>query len=268
MSSRYRSFCAAAALLLLATLAFAQRELKVCADGDNPPYSSRDLTGLDNKIAALLARDLKVKITYYWSRMGRGYIRDVLNARDCDLLIEVPTEFPLVLTTPPFYRSSYVFVTRRDRNLNIRSLDDPRLHELKIGVQIVAENYSPPGQALGRRGIFANIVAFKNTGKEAAEIIDAVANGKVDVAIAWGPLAGYFARQQHVALEIAPVSPAMDPPGIPFQYSMSMGVRKSDTQLRDELAAFLVRRKKEIDGILRTYGVPRIDTPATETASN
>ncbi len=267
MCSRFRNVCALLLALAVAAPLWAQRELRVCADGDNPPYSSRDLSGLDNKIAALMARDLNVKLTYYRSRMGRGYVRDVLNAGQCDLLVEVPSNFPQVLTTPPFYRSSYVFVTRRDRNLNIASFDDPRLHTVKIGVQIVAENYSPPGQSLGRRGIYANIVGFANTGEDAAEIINAVASGKVDVAIAWGPLAGYYAARQPVPLEIVAVSPAMDPPGIPFQYSISMGVRKGDTHLRDELSAFLVRRRAEIDSILRSYGVPRLDdASAGETA--
>lgn len=234
----------------------AQTELRVCADGDNMPYSNQKQQGLDNKIAELLARDMGAKLTYYWSRMGRGYIRDVLNAGKCDLLIEIPTDFRLVLTTPPYYRSSYVFVTRKDRNLRIVSLNDERLAKLQIGVQILAENYSPPGQALGKRGVYTNIVGFESTGEEAGNIISAVANGKIDVAIVWGPLAGFYAKRQQVSLVLTPVSPAIDPPGIPFTYAISMGVKKGNTQLRDQLTSFLERRKLDIDTILHDYNVP------------
>jgi len=266
MSSAFRKL-AVLLLLGLASSAYAQRELRVCADGDNMPYSNKSQQGLDNKIAELLARDMGAKLTYYWSRMGRGYIRDVLNAGSCDLLIEVPTDFKLVLTTPAYYRSSYLFVTRKDRNLKLASLNDDRLHRFRIGLQILGENYSPPGRALARRGIFTNLVGFESTGDEAGEIVSSVAENKVDVAIIWGPLAGFYAAKQKTALELTPVSPAFDPPGIPFTYAISMGVKKGNTTLRDQLASFLTRRKKEIDSLLREYHVPLLESPAPERAS-
>ncbi|HEX8926135.1 MAG TPA: quinoprotein dehydrogenase-associated putative ABC transporter substrate-binding protein [Terriglobales bacterium] len=267
MCSRFRNVVIAIALLCMCVGASAQTELRVCADGDNLPYSNQKQQGLENKIAELLARDMNARLTYYWSRMGRGYIRDVLNAGLCDVLIEIPTDFRHALTTPSFYRSSYVFITRKDRGLNISSLDDERLRSLRVGVQIVAENYSPPGRALGRRGIYSNLVGFEAAGDDAGKIVSAVANGTVDVAIAWGPLAGYYAAKQRIPLRISPVTPEVDGPGMPFTYAISMGVKQGNIALRDRLTQFLERDHEQIEAILRQYNVPLLPLRPTERAS-
>ena len=94
---------------------FAQtRELRVCADPNNMPFSSRDQTGFENRIAALVARDLSARLTFVWQRMGRGFVREYLDKAQCDLVVGIPTNYRSVLTTSPYYRSTYVFVSRQE----------------------------------------------------------------------------------------------------------------------------------------------------------
>ncbi len=166
-----------------------------------------------------------------------------------------------MLTTDPYYRSSYVFVTRRDRQLHLRSFDDPALRKLKVGVQVLSEEYAPPGQALGRRGMVGNIVGFETPGEAPSAIVNAVLQKRVDAAVVWGPQAGYYARVHRNELELTP-TPAADTPALPMQFSISMAVRRNDHKLRDRLNAILNRRKTEIDRILRVYGVPLVDEKA------
>ena len=175
------------------------------------------------------------------------------------------TTLDLVAPTRPYYRSSYVFVSRRDRGLHLASLDDPRLKTLRIGVQMMGDdgNNPPPVHALARRGVIGNLRGYSVYGDYSkpnppADVIAGVARGEVDVAIVWGPLAGYFAPRSGVELEITPVSPQIDPPFLPFVFDISMGVRRGDT-LRTRLDDIIVRRRAEIDRILREYGVPRVE---------
>jgi ABC-type amino acid transport substrate-binding protein len=170
-----------------------------------------------------------------------------------------------VLTTSPYYRSSYVFVYRQDKQLPIRSLDDPILRHIRIGVQLIGDDYAntPPAHALANRHIIQYVVGYTVYGdytqaNPPARIIEAVATGKVDVAIVWGPLAGYFARRQPVPLDVVPVSPQLDPPSLPFVFDSSMGVRKGDEAFREELEEVLERRRPAIEAILDEYGVPRV----------
>jgi mxaJ protein len=251
-------------LLLLGGAAFAAEPLKVCADPDNLPFSNRSAQGFDNKIAELLAADLHRPVEFVWQRAGRGFVRETLDKHVCDALVGVPVQFRPVLTTSPYYGSSYVFVTRKSRKLNINSFDDPRLRKMKIGVQVLEDDYTPAARALSRRQLTPNIVGFDVAGEEAGEIVSAVAHGKIDVAVVWGPLAGYFARKQKTALQLSPVEPEMDPPALPFRFEMAVGVRKTDSALRDELEAALARRHTEIERILRAYSVPEYPAAGEE----
>jgi mxaJ protein len=233
------------------------RELRVCADPNNMPFSSRDQTGFENRIAALVAHDLSARLTFVWQRMGRGFVREYLDKAQCDLIVGIPANFRSVLTTSPYYRSTYVFVSRQAEPV-IPSLDSPALHGLKIGVQVLDEEYTPPGQALARRGLQSSIVGFDTTGDGADSIIRAVAEQKVDLAIVWGPFAGYFARKIGDKFRVTPVEPEADPPGLPFTFEISMGVRKGDLALRDQLEKVLVDRQSDIRAILAEYGVPQL----------
>ncbi|MER8796933.1 substrate-binding domain-containing protein [Mesorhizobium sp. M0984] len=254
----------ALALSLVAAVANA-RELRICADPNNMPFSNAARQGFENKIAELIARELGATVSYTWWAQRRGFVRNTLKARLCDLVPGTPANLEMLRTTAPYYRSSYVFVTRQDVP-EITSFNDPRLRDLHIGVQLIGDDgaNSPPVQALGRRGIVGHLIGFPVYGDYSApnppaRIIEAVANGDIDMAVVWGPLAGYFAARQKVALRITPVSPRVDGPQLPMIFDISMGVRRGDDTLRSEVNAALTRHRAEIDAILATYQVPRLD---------
>ncbi|HEY0544463.1 MAG TPA: substrate-binding domain-containing protein [Pyrinomonadaceae bacterium] len=239
--------------------------LRVCADPNNLPFSNQRQEGFENRIADLIAREMHARVEYTWWAQRRGFVRNTLKARACDVVMGVPASFELALTTNPYYRSTYVFVYRKDRKLNIRSFDDAALRDLKIGVQMIGDDFanSPPAHALTNRGIITNVKGYMVYGdyaqeSPAANIIDAVARGEVDVAIAWGPLAGYFAKRARVQLEIVPVAPQIDQPFLPFIYDISLGVRHGDQAFKEDLERVLQERRQEIESILDEYGVPRV----------
>jgi mxaJ protein len=241
------------------------RELRVCADPNNLPFSNEQQQGFENRIAELVARDMNAKLTYVWYAQRRGFARNTLNAHKCDVFIGVPSSLERVSATIPYYRSTYVFATRRDRHITLASFDDPALKTLRIGVQMIGDDFmnTPPAHALATRHIIRNVKGYSVYGDYSqpnppARVIDAVANGDIDVAIAWGPLAGYFAQHEPVALDITPVSPQIDLPFLPFVFDISMGVRRGQDSLRDQLNAIITRRRPEIDRILDSYGVPRV----------
>ena len=232
------------------------RQLRVCADPNNMPFSSRDQSGFENRIAALAAHELNARLIYVWQRMGRGFIREYLDKSQCDVMIGIPANYGAVLTTSPYYRSTYVFVSRQGQP--VPSLDSPSLHSLKIGIQVLDEQYTPPGEALARRGLQNSIVGFDTIGDGADSIMRAVADQSVDLAIVWGPLAGYFAKTIGRDLRVTPVEREVDPPGLPFTFAISMAVRRGDFALRDQLEKILVNRQSEIRAILDEYGVPQL----------
>ena len=239
------------------------RELRVCADPNNLPFSNQRREGFENRLADLIAGELGETVRYTWQPQRRGFLRNTLNAQACDVVMGMPQGSDRVLTTRPYYRSSYVFVSRKDRHLSVRSLDDPVLRKLRIGVQLVGDDYAntPPVHALSRRGIVKNLVGYSVLGDYSQEnpparIIDAVIARDVDVAVAWGPLAGYFAKKSPIPLELVPVSPEVDPPGLRFAFDISLAVRTEDTLRMKELERILERRRSDIDRLLRDYGVP------------
>jgi quinoprotein dehydrogenase-associated probable ABC transporter substrate-binding protein len=241
--------------------------LRVCADPNNLPFSNRRLEGFENRIAALVAREMNATVEYTWRAQRRGFIRETLRAGACDVVIGMPSSLELALTTAPYYRSTYAFVYRKDRGLDIRSFDDAALRDVRVGVQMVGDDFAntPPAHALASRHIIQNVKGYSVYGdydeeNPPARIIEAVARGEIDVAIAWGPLAGYFARPQRVPLEVVPVSPQIDLPYLPFVYDISMGVRRGDDAFREQLDEILSRKSLEIEAILDEYGVPRVGT--------
>jgi mxaJ protein len=240
--------------------------LKVCADPNNLPFSNERGEGFENKIAELVARDLGARVEYTWWAQRRGFFRNTLKSGACDVVLGVPAGFEMALTTAPYYRSTYVFVSRESRKLGVTSFDDPKLRQLKIGVQMIGDDFAntPPAHALAARGIVENVAGYTLYGDYAqanppARIVDEVAQGKIDLAVVWGPLAGYFAKRERVALAVVPVSPQIDRPFLPFVYDISMGVRRGDSELRDALEQIVGRRRVEIDKILDDYGVPRVE---------
>ena len=263
---RWSNLLSTVCLLILAQSAIAQSELRVCADPDNLPFSNRKQEGFENKIATLLADKLHAKLRYTWQRQRNGFIRQTLGAERCDLVMGVPHDYERVLPTEPYYWSGYVFVTARNRHLDITSFDDPLLKQLKIGLHGFGNDgsNSPPASALALRGITDNIVGYSLWGNGSAKnpqgkIIDAVAKGEIDVAIVWGPIAGYYAKPygQRLEIALAPHDPKLS--DIPFDYEISMGVRKQDQAFAAKLDGILEQQHQKIHDILTAYHVPLIE---------
>jgi len=234
--------------------------LRVCADPNNLPFSNRRGEGLENRIAQLLARELKTTVSYVWWAQRRGFIRNTLAAGQCDVVMGVPSDLPSVLTTRPYYRSRYVFVTRADRKIVVRSFDDPLLRRLRIGVQVVGDGANtPPMDAFARRGMAKNLVGYTVFGDYAqpnppARIVEAVARGEVDIAAVWGPLAGFFAGRSDVPLQLTPVP---EDGSLRFEFPISIAVRIDDEARRSAMDQLLVSRRAEIERILDQYKIPR-----------
>ena len=235
--------------------------IRVCADPDNMPLSNQKGEGFEQKIAELIAKEWNAKIEYAWWPVRRGFFARALNGRYCDVAIQAPVLFDMAGVTKPYFRSGYVIVTRKDRGLDIKSLADPRLKKLKIGVNLLnsdAEN-TPPAMALSRYGVVGNLVGYSTFYTETErpeDIINDVAKKNTDVAIVWGPLAGYFAKSSPVALSITPLAERDSLSDFPFRFNIGMGVRRRDRALRDSLQTVLDRKAPEIQAILKQYGVP------------
>jgi quinoprotein dehydrogenase-associated probable ABC transporter substrate-binding protein len=240
--------------------------LRVCSDPNNMPFSNRNGEGFENKIAALLAHDLGRPLAYFWSPQRRGFLRNTLMAERCDVVMGVPANYERVRPTRAYYRSSYAFVSRAERHLAVSSFDDPRLAALTIGIQITGNDYQnpPAAQALAARHLIQNVRGYTVYGDYSkpdpqSELVDAVANGTVDIAVVWGPLAGYYARRVSPPLNVTPVRPAANaPPSSPgiFAFDIAMAVRPDDHLLHDALDAAIVRRQGQIRRILTSFGVP------------
>jgi mxaJ protein len=251
----------------------AAQMLRVCSDPNNLPYSNRKQQGFENRIAELVAKDLDMKVSYFWFPQRESFFKKTLNSGVCDVVIGVPIGIDEADTTRPYYRSSYVFVSRRDRNLHIDSFDDPRLKTLRIGVHILGEQDDslPPVHALTSRGIVRNLVGYSIFGNLAetnpsADLIAAVEKKDVDVAVVWGPLAGYFAQHDAIPLDVTPIDGDPAHPQLPLTFDIAMGVREGDTKLKQQLDAELVRRHIEIDQILRSYGIPQLSMASSVVA--
>jgi len=247
----------------------ANKQFRVCADPENFPFSNRQLQGFENKIATLIAKELGASPSYVWWGQRRGFVRNTINAslKDarCDVMIGVPSGYDLVQPTKPYYRSTYVFVYPKGKGFQIKSLDDPILKKIKIGVHLLGDDYTnpPPVHELAKRGIVDNVVGFDtfySAKNPPSTIIDAVASGKVDAAIVWGPAAGYFAARERVPLEVVPVPSTKT--DLPFAFDISMGVRKGDAALKAQVEQALDRRQIEIQKILKEYAVPLLDRKA------
>ncbi len=241
----------------------ASNELRVCADPNNLPFSDDRNGGFENAIAQLFANETGQSVAYTWWAQRRGFIRSTLEAGSCDVVMGVPVGLDMVETTRPYYRSSYVFVSRSDRQLNIALMTDPRLRTLKIGVQLIGDDgfNTPPGHALAKQGIVDNVVGYTVYGDyrrpdPPAQILEAVAQGEVDIAAVWGPLAGYFARKSPVKLTVVPITDTERFSPLLFQFDIAIGVRKGDDKRKEELDRLVARNSVKIAQILDRYGVP------------
>jgi quinoprotein dehydrogenase-associated probable ABC transporter substrate-binding protein len=248
-------------LVLAAPAARSERALRVCADPDALPYSDASGEGLDLEVARIVADDLGLEgVEPTWWAQRRGFFRNTLKAGRCDVVVSVPEGIELAATTRPWYRSTFAFVTRTDRGIDVASLDDPRLRTLTIGVPVVGDDGAnpPPAAALARRGIVDNVRGFHvyaDRGEPLPRAAAAVARGAIDVAILWGPIAAWAASRSDVPLAVVPVAEEQDG-GEPIAFSIAMGVRRGDDALRARLDAAIARQRPRIDEVLRRHGVP------------
>jgi len=239
--------------------------LTVCADPNNLPFSNRAGQGFENALVSMLAKQMGLRVNYVWWAQRRGYVRNTLTEAKCDIWPGVASGVDGIATTQPYYRSTYVFVTRASDPLAGLTFDDERLRERTIGVQMIGDNAmnTPPAHSLARRGLTQNVRGYMLYGDYSkpnppAEIVRAVAKGDIDIAVVWGPLAGYFAARSKVPLRVEPVSPAIDSAQYPMTFQIAMGVRRDEVALRDQLNALLAQDTSKINALLTSYHVPQL----------
>ncbi len=245
--------------------------LRVCQDPNNLPFSNTKGEGIENKLAELLAKKLSWKLEYFSFPQRMGFIRNTIKFKlpgtnyRCDIIMGVPSGFDQVATTKPYYRSTYALVFAKGKGLDgVKSkqdflqLDQKQLKQLKIGLY----DRSPAAQWLTRRGLLGQAVPYRimnaDPNQYPGEIIEKdLAAGKIDVAIVWGPLGGYFAKKvQQPELAIVPLT---SEPGVNFQYEMAIGVRFGENEWKVQIDKFLDESKVEINAILREFNVPLLD---------
>src|SRR5947199_1070416 len=257
---------AAPAVVLMAGAPRPLTGLRVCADPFALPFSNDQEQGFENKIAHVVAQDLNATVTNYWWPSRRGVLRNSILGGYCDVMIQAPVGLDPVATTKPYYRSTYYFIYRADRGLQLRSLDDTILKRLKIGVNMIGYDYTntPPAHALSARGIvglvgFGNFLNADPNADHPDDIVRAVARDSIDVAVVWGPLAGYWVKRQSVPLTMVALPDTDAVSGMPFAFAMAMAVRHRDKELKATLDSVIDRRRSDIIQILQQYNVPMIE---------
>ncbi|HTO73409.1 MAG TPA: quinoprotein dehydrogenase-associated putative ABC transporter substrate-binding protein [Gemmatimonadales bacterium] len=246
--------------------------IKVCADPDNLPFSNEKQEGFENKLADLLGSYWNSRVEYAWWPVRRGYFARGLNGRYCDMAMTAPDKIDMVATTRAYFRTGYAVVYRKDSGLHITSLDDTTLKHLRIGVNLLnsdAEN-TPPAMAMSYHGVVGNLVGFPTFYSDLErpeDIINAVTDKKIDVALVWGPLAGYFIKQTNAPLVMNMLEDD-SVSGLPMNFSIAIATRRQERALRDSLQAFLVAKRPEIQALLQEYGFPLEPLPADTTGTS
>ncbi len=228
-----------------------------------------DGSGLENKIGVALAEAMQRKAQFVWSQRPAIYlVRDGLEKKTCDVVIGLDADDPRVLTSKPYYRSGYVFLTRADKDLDIKSWSDPRLKD----VSHMVVGFGTPGEAMlkdiGRyeedMAYLYSLVNFRAprnqyTQIDPARMVSEVATGKAEVGVAFGPDVARYVRDSSTKLRMTPVpddTQASDGRKMPQSFDQAMGVRKDDTALKAEIDAALEKAKPKIEAILKEEGVP------------
>jgi quinoprotein dehydrogenase-associated probable ABC transporter substrate-binding protein len=232
---------------------------RACADPRNLPFSNEAGDGFENKIAELFARKLGKSVDYTFYPGATGFVRNTLNAHRCDVVLGVAQGDDIVQPTSPYYRTSYVIAYHQDGPLKgLDSLSDPRLKTAKIG--IVAG--TPPATLLAEDGLLDRIKSYAlvvdtRFDSPAHEMMDDLERGEIDVALLWGPIAGYYATKAKTPTTVVPL--VKEQGGPPMVYRIVMGVRRSDQNWKRALDKLISENQDEIQAILRSYGVPLLD---------
>jgi len=248
-------------LAALSANCFAETQpFRACVEPDNLPFSDSRGDGFENKIAQVVAKDLgRPLVLVPIAQRGPGFFRQTLGAGRCDALLAMPEGADDVLVTTPYYESGWVFVSRANRHLDIADFDDPTLSGLKIGIPVVGDGAdTPPVMALGERGLIATLHRYSISGDPgeppAGRMVADLMAGRIDLAVMWGPAAGYFVAREGPALTIR-MTPRSDS-GVAFRTAIGMAVAERNTHLRDILNTALKHRRAEIEAILASYHVP------------
>jgi len=252
---------AAAAVLLCSAASFAEgqrSELRVCADPSNLPYSAQDQTGFENKIAALLAEDMHLTVSYTWFPQVTGFVRNTLGAQKCDLVMGTVSGEDMMANTTAYYHTGYMIVTRTADKITATSLGDPIFKDKKIG--LIAR--TPPVDQVVKHDLTRQVVPYDlvtdtRVVQAPRELLRDLAKGEVDVALVWGPQAGYFIKQDKLPLTAAFLT--QEEGGARLDYHIAMGVRAIDTEWRRQISDEIVKNQAKIQGILLEYGVPLLD---------
>jgi mxaJ protein len=251
--------------------AVGRQAFRVCQDPNNLPFSNTRSEGIENRIAELFARDLNLPVTYYSFPQRLAFIRNTLRYKlpgeefRCDIVMGVPAGFDQVSATRPYYRSTYAMVFAAGRGLDgVRSSADFLALEPAVlrGLRIGLYDRSPAAAWLARHQLVGQGVPYAMLNPDPqqypGEIIERdLAAGKIDVAIVWGPIAGYFARR--IEQPKMTVVPMASEPGVKFDYQMAMGVRYGEREWKQQIESLIDRRRADIEAILREYGVPLLD---------
>jgi mxaJ protein len=235
-----------------------ESEFKVCADPENMPFSNLKHEGFEDKIAELLAADLGKKLTYTYAYSRQGFFRNTLGANRCDVVIGTTSDNDMMRTSKPYYRSGHVFVWRKESNYNITNWDSPDLHKGFIG----AIDHSPATIPMNDHGLIANSRPYRmqrDLNLPASFMIDDLAKGEIDIAIAWGPIGGYYAKQSKIPMMVVPIPEYETENAKGKEYwNISVGVRKKDKDRMAMIDASLAKNHDKIMKILDDYGIPHV----------
>ncbi len=234
------------------------KEFKVCADPDNMPYSNVKLEGFENKIAALLAADLGKPIAYTFAYDRQGFLRNTINANRCDIIMSTTSDNDSMRTSKPYYRTGHVFIWRKESGYNITDWDSADLKKGFIGVI----DKSPATIPLNDHNLIGNARPYRqqrDLNLPPSFVIDDLVKGDIDIAILWGPIGGYFAKQAKIPLVVVPV-PEYENVNVKGKeyWNISVGVRKKDKERMEIIQAALDRNQDKIFKILDDYGIPHV----------
>ena len=232
--------------------------LTVCGDPNNLPFSNDNMEGFENRIAQIIADALDRPLYYRWWPQSVGFVRNTLQMRLCDLVMGITSVNEMVQNSNPYYRSVYSLVQRADDTPRIDGLSDPALHAMRIGV--VAG--TPPATLITRYGLMGQTRPYLRTVDTrhytpATQAVRDVAAGEIDVAVIWGPIAGYAAAQQNPPLLVQPLPATVD--GVVLAFNVSMGLRHRERHWKHELNDLIHQLEPQFQQVLLDYRVPLLD---------
>jgi quinoprotein dehydrogenase-associated probable ABC transporter substrate-binding protein len=236
------------------------RSLTVCADPGNMPLSNQKGEGFENKIAQVIGAALGTGVQYYWRpSIERGLMRTTLSEGNCDLWLDMASDTEGAVMLAPLYRSTFVLAYRSDKGLNIKSLDDPALKKLRVGVfqvsaarEALTEHHIVDNTVIHYLSHNADIVADSQPSYQVQQVID----GSLDVAAAWGPMAGYYKTVAHAPLTILPINLLED--RVPLEFDMTLAVPRGRPDIKAAIETAVAEHKSDIKAVLTEFGVPLV----------